>query len=216
VHPQALARVISEAASEDAVFTADVGEPTVWAARYLQMNGKRRLLGSFLHGSMANAMPQAIGAQCAFPQRQVISMSGDGGFSMLMGDILTIRQLQLPVKVVVFNNGLLGFVDIEMKAAGFLPTGTNLDNPSFAEIAKSIGIYGTRIENPADLEAGITEAFDQKGPALVEVLTDPLELVMPPTITLEQAKGFSVWMMKAVLNGRGNELIDLAQSVLDR
>jgi pyruvate dehydrogenase (quinone) len=216
VHPQALARVISETAREDAIFTADVGEPTVWAARYLQMNGKRRLLGSFLHGSMANAMPQAIGAQCAFPRRQVISMSGDGGFAMLMGDILTIRQLHLPVKIVVFNNGLLGFVDIEMKAAGFLPTGTNLDNPSFAGMAESIGIHGIRIESPADLEAGIKKAFEQEGPTLVEVMTDPLELVMPPKITLEQAKGFSVWMMKAVLNGRGNDLIGLAESVLDR
>jgi pyruvate dehydrogenase (quinone) len=114
----------------------------VWAARYLRVNGKRRLLGSFLHGSMANAMPQAIGAQISHPGRQVISMSGDGGFSMLMGDLLTVRQSKLPVKIVVFNNGLLGFVDIEMKAGGFLPVGTHLDNPSFAKVAEAVGIYG--------------------------------------------------------------------------
>jgi len=216
IHPQALARVISDAASEDAVITVDVGEPTVWAARYLKMNGKRRLLGSFLHGSMANAMPQAIGAQCAFPDRQVIAMSGDGGFSMLMGDILTIRQRNLPIKIVLFDNGLLGFVDIEMKAAGFLPIGTHLDNPNFAEMAIAIGIRGIRIEEPAELEEGIREAFDHPGPVLVDVLTNPLELVMPPKITLENARGFSVWMMKAVLNGQGTELIDLARTTWDR
>ena len=216
IHPQSLARVISETASEDAIFTADVGEPTVWAARYLKMNGKRRLLGSFLHGSMANAMPQAIGAQCAFPNRQVISLSGDGGFSMLMGDILTIRQEKLPVKIVVFNNGLLGFVDIEMKASGFLPTGTQLDNPNFADMARAIGIHGIRIENSADLPGGIAAALEHPGPVLVDVVTDPLELVMPPKITLEQVKGFSIWMMKAVLNGRGNELVELARNALDR
>lgn len=216
IHPQALARVISETASEDAIFTADVGEPTVWAARYLKMNGKRRLLGSFLHGSMANAMPQAIGAQCAFPNRQVISLSGDGGFSMLMGDILTIRQEKLPVKIVVFNNGLLGFVDIEMKASGFLPTGTHLDNPNFAQMAEAIGIHGIRIENSEDLPGGIAEALEHPGPVLVDVVTDPLELVMPPKITLEQVKGFSIWMMKAVLNGRGNELVELARNAVAR
>jgi pyruvate dehydrogenase (quinone) len=216
VHPQTLARIISETASEDAVFTCDVGEPTVWAARYLKMNGKRRLLGSFLHGSMANAMPQAIGAQVSHPGRQVISMSGDGGFAMLMGDILTIRQLALPVKIVIFNNGLLGFVDIEMKASGFLPTGTHLDNPDFAKMAESMGIYGVRIQDPGQLSAGLRKAFDHPGPAVIDVLTDPLELVMPPKITVEQAKGFSVWMMKAVLNGRGSELIELAQSAWSR
>ncbi len=216
VHPQTVARVISELASEDAIITCDVGEPTVWAARHLRMNGKRRLIGSFLHGSMANAMPQAIGAQISSPARQVISMSGDGGFSMLMGDVLTLRQLKLPIKVVIFNNSLLGFVDIEMKAAGFLPTGTDLDNPNFAEMAKSIGIYGVRVEDPAELEGAIKSAFAHDGPAVIDVVTDPMELVMPPKITVEQAKGFSVWMMKAVLNGQGNELVELARSAWAR
>jgi pyruvate dehydrogenase (quinone) len=216
IHPQTVARIISEVASENAIFTCDVGEPTVWAARYLRMNGKRRLLGSFLHGSMANAMPQAIGAQVANPGRQVISMSGDGGFSMLMGDVLTLKTLKLPVKVVIFNNGLLGFVDIEMKAAGFLPTGTRLDNPNFAEMAKAVGIYGVRVEDPAELADCVRSAFTHDGPAIIDVVTDPVELVMPPKVTLEQAKGFSLWMMKAVLNGQANELIQLARTAWAR
>jgi pyruvate dehydrogenase (quinone) len=216
IHPQSVARVISESASEDAIITCDVGEPTVWAARHLRMNGKRRLIGSFLHGSMANAMPQAIGAQISSPKRQVISMSGDGGFSMLVDDVLTLRQLKLPIKVVIFNNGLLGFVDIEMKAAGFLPTGTGLDNPNFADMAKAIGICGVRVEDPAELDGAIKSAFAHDGPAIIDVVTDPMELVMPPKITVEQAKGFSVWMMKAVLNGQGNELVELARSAWAR
>jgi pyruvate dehydrogenase (quinone) len=216
IHPQTVARVISESASEDAIITCDVGEPTVWAARHLRMNGKRRLIGSFLHGSMANAMSQAIGAQVSSPGRQVISMSGDGGFSMLMGDVLTLRQLKLPIKVVIFDNGLLGFVDIEMKAAGFLPTGTRLDNPNFADMAKAIGIYGVRVEDPGELEGAIKSAFAHQGPAVIDVVTDPIELVMPPKVTLDQAKGFSVWMMKAVLNGQSNQLVELARSAWER
>ncbi|WP_445147165.1 ubiquinone-dependent pyruvate dehydrogenase [Dyella sp. Tek66A03] len=216
IHPQFLAKVISDAASEDAVVTCDVGEPTVWAARYLRVNGKRRLIGSFLHGSMANAMPQAIGAQVSHPGRQVISMSGDGGFTMLMGDLLTVRHLKLPVKIVIFNNSLLGFVDIEMKAAGFLPTGTHLDNPNFAKMAEAIGIYGVRVEDPADLVDAVKQAFAHDGPAVIDVVTDPIELVMPPKITVEQAKGFSIWMMKSVLNGQGNEIVELARTAFGR
>ncbi len=202
--------------AEDAIVTCDVGEPTVWAARYLRVNGKRRLLGSFLHGSMANAMPQAIGAQTTFPDRQVISMSGDGGFTMLMGDLLTLRQSKLPIKIVVFNNGLLGFVDIEMKAGGFLPVGTHLDNPDFAKVAQAMGIHGVRVEDPGLLGDAIKEAFAHDGPALIDVVTDPLELVMPPKITLEQAKGFSVWMMKAVLNAQASEIVELARTAFNR
>ncbi|MFM0356903.1 ubiquinone-dependent pyruvate dehydrogenase [Paraburkholderia nemoris] len=216
IHPQLVAKIISDTAAEDAIVTCDVGEPTVWAARYLRVNGKRRLLGSFLHGSMANAMPQAIGAQTAFPDRQVISMSGDGGFTMLMGDLLTLRQSKLPIKIVVFNNGLLGFVDIEMKAGGFLPVGTHLDNPDFAKVAQAMGIHGVRVEDPALLGDAIKEAFAHDGPALIDVVTDPLELVMPPKITLEQAKGFSVWMMKAVLNAQASEIVELARTAFNR
>ena len=191
--------MVSDLANEDAIFTCDVGEPVVWAARYLKMNGKRRLLGSFLHGSMANAMPQAIGAQFAMSGRQVISLSGDGGFGMLMGDLMTVRQSKLPIKIVIFNNGLLGFVDIEMKAGGFLPTGTRLDNPNFASMAESMGIYGVRVEDPGQLKSAISAAFAHEGPAVIDVLTDRQELVMPPEIKLEHAKSFSLWMLKAVL-----------------
>jgi pyruvate dehydrogenase (quinone) len=216
IHPQLVAKMVSDLASDDAVFTCDVGEPTVWAARYLKMNGRRRLVGSFLHGSMADAMPQAIGAQMAFPGRQVISMSGDGGFGMLMGDLLTVRQHKLPVKIVIFNNGLLGFVDIEMKAGGFLPTGTRLDNPDFAKMAESMGIYGVRIEDPQQMEAALSDAFAHDGPAVIDVATDRQELVMPPDIKLEQAKGFSLWMMKAVINGEANEILSVAKTALFR
>jgi pyruvate dehydrogenase (quinone) len=216
IHPQYLTRMLSEAAAEDAIFTCDVGMPTVWAARYLKMNGKRRLLGSFNHGSMANAMPHAIGAQAAFPSRQVISLSGDGGFTMLMGDLLTLTQMALPVKLVVFHNGKLSLVDLEMKSAGYLPTGVDLNNPDFAKMAEAVGILGIRVEDPADLEQAISRALAHRGPALLDVLTNPQELSMPPTIGLEQAYGFSLFMLKAVLDGRGSELVELAKTNIFR
>ena len=214
IHPQRLTRLLSSLADDDAIFTADVGTPTVWAARYLEMNGKRRLLGSFNHGSMANAMPQAMGAQAAFPNRQVISLSGDGGFTMLMGDVLSLKQLKLPVKVVIYNNSSLGFVAMEMKAAGYLDTGTDLENPNFAAMAEAIGIYGIRVEDPDELEDAIKMAFLHKGPVILDVVTAKQELVMPPKIRLEQAKGFSLYMLKAVINGRGDELVELARTNL--
>lgn len=216
IHPQYVTRLLSELASEDAIFTADVGSPTVWAARYLKMNGQRRLVGSFNHGSMANAMPQAMGAQAAFPGRQVISMSGDGGFSMLMGDFISLSQLQLPVKVVVFNNASLGFVAMEMKAAGYLDTGTELRNPDFAAMSNAMGILGIRVERSEDLEDALRRALAHDGPVLVDVVTATQELVMPPTIKLEQAKGFSLYMLKAVMSGRGDEVLDLAKTNLLR
>jgi pyruvate dehydrogenase (quinone) len=216
IHAQHLARRLSDLAADDAIFTADVGTPTVWAARYLRMNGRRRLIGSFNHGSMANAMPQAIGAQAAFPNRQVISLSGDGGFSMLMGDVLSLRQLKLPVKIVIVNNGSLGFVAMEMKAAGYLDTGTDLDNPNFAAMAEAIGIRGIRVENPADLDGAIARTLKHDGPALLDVATAKQELAMPPKIQLEQAKGFSLYMLKAIINGRGDEVMELAQTNLRR
>ena len=175
------------------------------------MNGKRRILGSFTHGSMANALPQAIGAQVSHPGRQVISMSGDGGFAMLMGDLLTLRQHELPVKVIVFRNDSLAFVELEMKAAGILDFGTDLHNPDFTKIAEGAGLLGLRAETPDEVEPAIAQALKYDGPALVEVLVSRQELSMPPTITLEQAKGFSLFMMKAVLSGRGDEIIDLAK-----
>jgi thiamine pyrophosphate-dependent acetolactate synthase large subunit-like protein len=165
---------------------------------------------------MANAMPQAIGAQTAFPKRQVVSLSGDGGFAMLMGDLLTLVQHKLPVKIVVFNNGTLGFVELEMKAAGYLPTGVALDNPDFAAVARAAGIHGVRVEDAGDLEGAVREAFAHPGPALVDVVTNRQELSMPPRIKLEQLKGFSLWALRTVMNGRGDELIDLARSNLLR
>ncbi|MCK9798795.1 ubiquinone-dependent pyruvate dehydrogenase [Pseudomonas sp. MAFF 302030] len=212
IHPQYLTRLLSELADEDAIFTADVGTPTVWAARYLKMNGKRRLLGSFNHGSMANAMPQAMGAQAAFPGRQVISLSGDGGFSMLMGDFISLAQLKLPVKIIVYDNASLGFVAMEMKASGYLDTGTDLHNPDFAAMANAMGILGLRVEQSEDLEGALRTALAHDGPVLVDVVTAKQELVMPPAIKLEQAKGFSLYMLKAVMSGRGDEVIELAKT----
>jgi len=216
LHPQYVAKIIDELASEDAVFACDVGTPSVWAARYLRMNGKRRLLGSFIHGSMANALPQAIGVQSAFPGRQVITLSGDGGLAMLLGDLLTLRQLKLPVKLVVFNNGSLGFVELEMKAAGLIDYGTELINPDFAKLAESADILGIRVEKPEELRPALIKALAHDGPALVDVLVNRQELSMPPTITREQALGFSLYMIRAVLSGRGDEVIDLARTNLLR
>ena len=180
------------------------------------MNGKRRLLGSFWHGSMANAMAQTIGAQSAFPGRQVISLSGDGGFAMLMGDLLSLEQLRLPVKVVVFNNGALGFIELEQKSTGFLNNGTELRNPNFATMAEAVGVRGIRLEDPDDVEDGIAAALAHDGPVLIDAVVNRTELAMPPAVTAEMAKGFTLYMVKAVMNGRGDELIDLARTNLWR
>jgi len=215
-HPQFVARTMSELAREDAIFTCDVGTPTIWASRYLKMNGKRRLLGSFVHGSMASALPQAIGAQMAMPNRQVITMSGDGGVSILLVDLLTLHQLELPVKVVVFRNDSLSFVELEMKAGGFLDFGVELKNPDFAALARSAGLLGLKAETAKDVRPMLQQAFEHEGPALVEVAVHRQELSMPPTITLEQATGFGLFMLKAVLSGRGDEIVDLARTNLFR
>jgi pyruvate dehydrogenase (quinone) len=214
IHPQYLTKVVDELAAEDAVFTADVGTPTLWAARYLTMNGKRSLHGSFNHGSMANAMPQALGAQAAHPGRQVVSLSGDGGLSMLLGDLLTARQLDLPIKVVVFNNSVLGFVAMEMKAGGYLDNGTDLAATNFADIANGAGIFGVRVEESEQLADALKLAFSKPGPALVDVVTSKYEIALPPKIQWEQAKGFSLYMLRAVLNGRGDEVVELAHTNL--
>lgn len=211
IHPQYVTRELDRLAAPDAIFTCDVGTPTIWAARYLTMNGKRRIVGSFNHGSMANALPQAIGAQVSHPGRQVVSMCGDGGFAMLMGDLLTLRQHQLPVKVVVFKNDSLAFVELEMKAAGILDFGTDLHNPNFAKIAEGAGLLGLSAETADDVSAMLEQALNFNGPALVEIPVPRHELSMPPTITYEQAKGFGLFMLRAVLNGRTDELIDLAK-----
>jgi pyruvate dehydrogenase (quinone) len=216
IHPQYVAKVLDELAAEDAVFSCDVGTPTIWAARYLHMNGKRRLLGSFTHGSMANALPQAIGAQVSHPGRQVIALCGDGGLAMLMGDLLSLCQLKLPVKLIVFNNSSLAFVELEMKAAGILDFGTDLHNPNFAKMAETAGVMGLRAETADQVRPMIEQALSHDGPALIEAIVSRQELSMPPTITVDQIKGFSLFMIKAVLDGRGDEIIDLARINLMR
>jgi pyruvate dehydrogenase (quinone) len=215
IHPQAVTRIVSELAAEDAIFTCDVGTPIAWTARYLKVNGKRRIVGSFNHGSMANAMLHAIGAQAACPGRQVISFSGDGGFSMMMGEFLTLIQMKLPVKIILLNNGTLGFVELEMKANGFIDSGCDLTNPKFAAMAQAVGIKGIRVEKPQELRGAVQEALAYDGPALVDVVSARQELIMPPTTTLDEATKFGLFMMKAVLDGRARELIDLAKVNLD-
>jgi pyruvate dehydrogenase (quinone) len=214
IHPQYVAKVINELAAKDAIFTCDVGTPTIWAARYLAMNGKRRLLGSFSHGSMASALPQAIGAQLVYPDRQVITLSGDGGLAMLMGDLLSLRQLDLPVKLIVFDNSALAFVELEMKAAGILDFATELHNPDFAKMAEAAGVLGLKANAPEQVRPMIAQALSHPGPALVEVVVNRQELIVPPSVKLDQVAGFSLFMMKAVLNGRGNEVIDLLKTNL--
>jgi pyruvate dehydrogenase (quinone) len=216
IHPQYVTRVVSELAEYDAIFSCDVGTPIAWTARYLKMNGRRRLVGSFNHGSMANAMLQGLGAQAAFPERQVISMSGDGGFTMMMGEFVTLLQTGLPLKIVVLNNGTLGFVELEMKASGFLDSGCDLKNPNFAAMAQAMGIKGVRVEKPQDLPAAVSEVLQHKGPALLDVVSARQELVMPPTTTLDEAHKFGLFMLKAVLDGRAGQLVDLAKVNLTR
>jgi pyruvate dehydrogenase (quinone) len=216
MHPQFVARTIDRLAADDAVLLPDVGTPVIWAARYLHMNGRRRLVGSFNHGTMANAVPQAIGVQASHPGRQVIALSGDGGIAMLLGDLITLRQQKLPVKIVVFTNGALSFVELEMKAAGFVNYATELENPDFAAVARALGIHGQRVERPDDLEAALRGAFDHDGPALVEAMVARQELSMPPTITYEQIKGFTLYATRTILSGRGDELVDLASTNIRR
>jgi pyruvate dehydrogenase (quinone) len=216
IHPQYVAKILNEVAAEDAIFTVDVGTPVIWAARYLTMNGHRRLLSSFNHGSMANALPQAIGAQSVFRNRQVITMSGDGGFSMLMGDILSLRQLNLPVKIVVFNNGSLGFVELEMKATGFLKHGTDLENPDFTKIAEGAGLLALHVVDPEQVRPALEKALAHDGPALVDIAVNRQELAMPPSLKLDQIVDFNLYMIRAILNGRGDEIVDLARTNLFR
>jgi pyruvate dehydrogenase (quinone) len=214
LHPQFVAATIDRLAASDAIFTADVGTPCIWAARYLRMNGRRRLVGSFNHGSMANALPQAIGAQASQPGRQVVTLSGDGGVAMLLGELITLRQMRLPVKVVVFNNGALSFVELEMKAGGIVTYGTDLDNPDFAGIATAAGLFGARVEKPAELEDALRAAFGHDGPALVDVRTDRYELALPPKLSYGEVKGFTLYATRTILSGEGKELLELTKTNL--
>jgi pyruvate dehydrogenase (quinone) len=214
LHPQFVAATIDRLAADDAVFTADVGSPCIWAARYLRMNGRRRMIGSFNHGSMANALPHAIGAQASHPGRQVVTLSGDGGLAMLLGELITLRQQRLPVKVVVFNNGALSFVELEMKAAGIVTYGTDLDNPDFAGMARSAGLFGVRVDKANELEGALQEAFGHDGPALVDVRTARSELSLPPKLTYGEIKGFTLYATRTILSGGGEELVELAKTNL--
>ncbi|MFB7514693.1 pyruvate dehydrogenase [Streptomyces sp. NPDC056144] len=214
IHPEYVASVIDELADGDAVFTVDTGMCNVWAARYLSPNGRRRIIGSFSHGSMANALPQAIGAQFTDRHRQVVSLSGDGGFSMLMGDFLTLVQYDLPVKVIVFNNSSLGMVELEMLVAGLPSYGTTNKNPDFAAIARAAGAYGVRVEKPKQLVGALKDAFKHKGPALVDVVTDPNALSIPPKISGEMVTGFALSASKIVLDGGVGRMLQMARSNL--
>ena len=214
LHPQYVAATIDKVAAGDAVFTADVGTPCIWAARYLRMNGTRRLIGSFNHGSMANALSHAIGAQATYPGRQVIALAGDGGLAMLLGELLTLRQQQLPVKIVVFNNGALSFVELEMKAAGIPTYGTDLVDPDFTAIARAVGLFGARVEKASELDDALRAAFTYDGPALVDVRTARQELALPPKLTYGQIKGFTLYATRTVLSGEGSELIELTKANL--
>jgi pyruvate dehydrogenase (quinone) len=216
IRPEYVAGLVNRLGADDAVFTVDVGSPVVWAARYVAMNGMRRLIGSFNHGTMACAVPLAIGAQTAHRDRQVVALAGDGGLTMLFGELITLTQNRLPVKVIVFNNSSLNFVELEMKAAGIVNFGTDLLNPNFADVATAMGIFGRRVEHPSELERAITDAFAYDGPAVVDVVTARQELSIPPAITVEQAKGFSLYAIRTILAGRGEELLDLVTTNVAR
>ncbi|MBY8340643.1 pyruvate dehydrogenase [Streptomyces spinosirectus] len=212
IHPEYVASVLDELADDDAVFTVDTGMCNVWAARYISPNGSRRIIGSFSHGSMANALPMAIGAQFTDRERQVVSMSGDGGFSMLMGDFLTLVQYDLPVKVVLFNNSSLGMVELEMLVAGLPSYGTTNKNPDFAAVARACGAHGVRVEKPKDLPGALKDAFKHKGPALVDIVTDPNALSIPPKISAEMVTGFALSASKIVLDGGVGRMVQMARS----
>ncbi|MFJ8669369.1 pyruvate dehydrogenase [Streptomyces sp. NPDC093600] len=214
IHPEYVASVLDELADDDAVFTVDTGMCNVWAARYISPNGRRRIIGSFSHGSMANALPQAIGAQFTDRRRQVISMSGDGGFAMLMGEFLTLVQHDLPVKIVLFNNSSLGMVELEMLVAGLPSYGTTNHNPDFAAIARAAGAYGVRVEKPKQLAGALKDAFKHKGPALVDVVTDPNALSIPPKIKADMVTGFALSAGKIVLDGGVGRMLQMARSNL--
>lgn len=212
IAPEFVANTINKLATEDAIFTLDSGMCCVWGARYLTATGKREMLGSFCHGTMANAMPMAIGAAFARPEQQIIAFCGDGGLSMLLGDLATIVQYKLPIKLVVFNNRALGMVKLEMEVAGLPDNETNMENPNFELLATAMGMKAYTIENPEKIESTLKEAFSVNGPTLINIKTDPNALAMPPKIELDQMVGFATSMTKLILNGKYSEVIDTAKS----
>lgn len=212
IHPEYVMDEVNALADNDAIFTVDTGMTCVWGARYLQATGKRKMIGSFNHGSMANAMPQAIGAALAYPDRQVIALCGDGGLAMLLGDLGTITQYKLPIKVVVFNNGALGMVKLEMEVAGLPDWQTDIINPNFADVARSVGMQGYKITTPEEVMPTLVRAFGTPGPALIDIHTDPNALALPPKIEWGQMMGFAKSMTKLMLNGKSQEVIDTINS----
>ncbi|SNT66227.1 pyruvate dehydrogenase (quinone) [Asanoa hainanensis] len=214
LHPQHVAAMIDKLATDDAVFTVDVGTPSIWAARYLRLNGRRRLVGSFTHGSMANALPQAMGAQAVDRGRQVFALSGDGGLAMLLGELLTLRQQRLPVKVVVFNNSALSFVELEMKAAGIVTYGTDVPDSDYGAIARAAGLFGVRVDSADQLETALRDALAHDGPAVVDVRTARQELSLPPKLTYGQIKGFTLYATRTILSGNADEIVELAHTNL--
>ncbi len=212
IHPEFVAHTLDTLADDDTIFTVDTGMSCVWGSRYINATGKRRMLGSFNHGSMANAMPQAVGAALACPGRQVIALCGDGGLSMLLGDLATITQYNLPIKIIVFNNRSLGMVKLEMEVAGLPDWQTDMHNPDFALVAQAMGMKGITVKEPDDVKQAIREALAFKGPALINVFTDPNALAMPPKIEFDQVKGMALSMTKLILNGRMEEVLDTVKA----
>jgi len=212
LRPEMVATALSDLAEDDAVFTVDTGMCNVWAARYLEMKPGRRILASFSHGSMANAMPQAIGAKVGSPERQVVAMCGDGGFSMLMGELLTAAGLDIPVKLMIFNNSTLGMVRAEMMVVGYQPWGTDVKNPDFGAVATAAGIHGERVEKADDIRRAIERAFAHPGPALIDFVTDPRALAVPPHTTIEEVKGFALTTGRLVFTGDVAEAWQQAKS----
>lgn len=214
IHPQYLTRLVDERATEDAVFIPDVGSPVIYASRYIHPTSARRVIGSFAHGSMANALTMGLGAQASFPDRQVVALAGDGGLGMMMGELLTVREHNLPIKIVVYNNSSLNFIELEMKADGFVPFATDLDNPDYAKVAEAMGIWGKHVEHSKDLPRAVDEFLAHDGPAVLDVVTERQELSIPPSITAQQVKGFSLYALRTVLSGQGSQLVDLARANL--
>ena len=212
IHPQHLTHLIDELADDDAVFLPDVGTPVIWACRHLHIGARRRLIGSFWHGTMAAATPLGLGAQAVDRNRQVVVLAGDGGLAMMLGELLTAVQQRLPIKIVVFDNAALSFVEVEMKAAGIVNFGTGLQNPDFGKVAQAVGMHGESVTRPEDLEGALRRAFEYDGPALVSVAVERQELSIPPKVDAKQATGFAVYALRTVIAGNGRELIDLAKA----
>jgi pyruvate dehydrogenase (quinone) len=214
IHPEYVAALVDKLATDDAIFTVDTGMSAVWAARYLKAGTNRYLTGSFNHGSMANAMPMAIGAGLSYPDRQVIAFCGDGGIAMLLGDLMTISQYQIPVKIIIFNNGTLGMVKLEMRVEGYMDWQTDMVNPDFVKLAESMNIAAWEAKESKDVEAALINGFNHKGPAIINIFTDPNALALPPTIEFDQIKGFAQSMGKLMMNGKFAEIVDTTKSDL--